>query len=285
MLGVRLLFKCENFQKAGAFKFRGATNAIQGISEEVARRGVATHSSGNHAGALALAARQRNIKAHVVMPSNAPRVKQDATRGYGAEVTLCEPTLAAREAALQEVLSVTGAEFIHPYNDPRIIAGQGTAVLELLEDHPDLEVVITPVGGGGLLAGSCLAVQACGSSAVVIGAEPMAADDAVRSLAAGRIIPANSPRSIADGLLTSLGSGTFPIIQENVRSIMTATEAGIASATRLIWERMKILVEPSAAVPLAVLMENPGALSGKRIGIVLSGGNVDLDNLPWNRVG
>jgi len=279
--GCRLFFKCENLQKVGAFKMRGATNAVFGLDEASAARGVATHSSGNHAQALALAARLRGVPAHVVMPTNAPAVKRAAVRGYGATIYPCAPNLAARESTLEEVVARTGAAFIHPYNDDRIIAGQGTAALELLEDVPDLDVVMTPVGGGGLLSGSAIATRALAHAARVIAAEPAGADDAARSLAAGRIIPMENPRTVCDGLLTSLGERTFAVIRTHVEAVWTVADPPIIAAMRLIWERMKIIVEPSAAVCLAAVLEREEEVRGLRIGIVLSGGNVDLDHLPW----
>lgn len=280
--GARLFFKCENFQKAGAFKIRGAANAVFSLIAEEAARGVATHSSGNHAAALALAARWRGICAHVVMPENAPAVKQAAVREYGAEITFCAPTLQAREETLAAVLARTGATFIPPYNDHRVICGQGTVALELLEEVGELDRVITPVGGGGLLSGTAIAVAALAPECRVLGAEPAAADDARRSLQAGRIVSAGNPVTVADGLRTSLGTLTFPVIQRLVSEIITAGEAEIIAAMRLIWERMKIVVEPSAAVPLAAILAKPELFSGKRVGVILSGGNVDLDRLPWH---
>jgi len=281
MCDAELFFKCENLQKVGAFKIRGATNAVFSLADEQVARGVATHSSGNHAAAVAQAARWRGVPAYVVMPKNAPGVKVNAVAGYGAEIVFCEPTLAAREQGLAQVIERTGAAFIHPYNDDRVIAGQGTAALELCEDAPDLDVVITPVGGGGLLSGTALTVAAIAPQADVIAAEPQGADDAYRSLQAGEIIPSINPHTIADGLLTSLGDLTFPIIREYVREIVTVSEADIVQAMRHIWERMKIVVEPSAAVPLGALLNRHPRFAGKRIGIILSGGNVDLTRLPW----
>ncbi len=279
--GAELFFKCENFQKGGAFKIRGAANAVFSLSDEEAAAGVATHSSGNFGQALALAARWRDIPAYVVMPDNAPAVKREAVAGYGAEVIPCRPTLAAREQGLAEVVARTGATFLHPFNDYRVIAGQGTAARELCEEVPDLEVVMAPVGGGGLLSGTALAVDAWQPGAAVIGAEPAGADDAHRSLRAGRIIPQEQPRTIADGLLTSLGDKTFPIIQRLVQDILLAGEDEIVAAMRLLFERAKIVVEPSAAVPLAALLAVRERFAGRRVGIILSGGNVDLDHLPW----
>jgi threonine dehydratase len=281
LCGAALFFKCENFQKAGAFKIRGAANTVLSLPESEAAKGVATHSSGNHAAALALAARWRGIRAIVVMPENTPAVKKAAVAGYGAEIVYCEPTLQAREAGLEAVVRKTGAVFIHPYNDPRIIAGQGTAALELLEDAPALDTVMAPVGGGGLLSGTALSVSALSPETAVIAAEPAEADDACRSFRAGRIIPSVNPKTIADGLRTSLGDLTFAVIREHVKDIVTVSEAGIVHAMRTIWERMKIVVEPSAAVPLAALLEGRLDLSGQRAGIILSGGNAALDQLPW----
>ncbi|MEE9612202.1 MAG: pyridoxal-phosphate dependent enzyme, partial [Desulfatiglandales bacterium] len=245
-----IFFKCENFQKVGAFKIRGATNAVFSLGDKEASQGVATHSSGNHAAALALAARWRGIKAHVVMPENAPDIKRNAVADYGAEITICKPTLDAREKGLAEVVDLTGATFIHPYNDHRVISGQGTAALELCEEIPDLDIVMTPVGGGGLLGGTAIAVSAISPNTQVIAAEPERADDAYRSFRGGRIIPVNNPDTIADGLRTSLGDLTFPIIRKYVKEIVTVSEEEIIQAMRCIWERMKIIVEPSAAVPL-----------------------------------
>jgi threonine dehydratase len=281
MCGASLFFKCENLQKCGAFKIRGACNAVFSLSEREAKKGVATHSSGNHAAALALAARWRGVPAYVVMPENAPEVKRKAVQGYGAEIFFCKPTLEAREQGLARVLSRTDAAFVHPYNDERVIAGQGTAALELIEDIPDLDVVMTPVGGGGLLSGTAIAVSSKLRGPSVVGAEPEEADDAFRSLKAGRIIPANNPQTVADGLRTSLGDLTFPIIQRLVKEIVTVSESGIVQAMRALWERTKLIAEPSAAVPLGALLTGRINLEGKRVGIVLSGGNVDLEKLPW----
>lgn len=281
ILNVQAFFKCENFQKVGAFKFRGACNAVLSLSEEKAARGVATHSSGNHAAAVSLAARQRGIKAYIVMPRNAPEVKKAAVAGYGGEITLCKPTLEARDIALNEIVAHRGATVIHSYNDPYVIAGQGTAALELLEEIPDLDVIMAPVGGGGLLSGTAIAASEIQPDIRVIAAEPEGADDAFRSLQAGRIMPSMNPTTIADGLLTSLGSRTFSIIQERVECIVTVSEGAIIQAMRHIWERMKIVVEPSAAVVPGALLENKIDLAGKRVGIILSGGNVDLERVPW----
>ena len=281
MTGADVFFKCENLQKVGAFKIRGATNAVFSLSEEKIACGVTTHSSGNHAAALAQAARWRGINATVVMPDNAPMPKKKAVAGYGAKIIFCEPTLKARQDTLADVVKETQAEFIHPYNDTRVIAGQGTAALELLEQVDKLDAVIAPVGGGGLLSGTALSVNAISEPTKVYGAEPENVDDAHQSLASGRIMPATEKKTIADGLLTCLGDLTFSVIQKHVTGIMTVSEDDIIKAMRLIWERMKLIVEPSSAVALAVLLKNPGEFSGKRVGIIISGGNVDLDKLPW----
>lgn len=278
---AELFFKCENLQKVGAFKMRGASNAVFSLTAEEARCGVATHSSGNHAAALALAARYRGIKAYIVMPQSAPQIKKNAVAGYGAEIIFCQPTLQSREETLEKVVEQTGAIIIHPYNDYRIIAGQATAALELIEDTTDLNIIMTPVGGGGLLSGTSLSVSYLAPQAIVIAGEPKGADDAYRSLQAGKILPSVNPKTIADGLLTSLGEKTFPIIQKRVKEIITVSEENIIKAMRYIWERMKIIVEPSSAVPLAAIFEKQDIFQGKRIGIILSGGNVELSNLPW----
>lgn len=283
MTGAALFFKCENFQRVGAFKFRGAANAVLSLGDEEAGRGVATHSSGNHAAALALAARLRGVTAHIVMSRTAKAVKRAAVAGYGARIVLCEPTLAAREATLADVVAATGATVVHPYNDARVIAGQGTAALELLADVPGLDVVMTPVGGGGLLSGTAIAVAGVSPNTRVVGAEPAAADDAFRSLEEGRIVPSLDPRTVADGLLTSLGTLTFAVIRERVAGIVTVSEAAIVAAMRHTWERMKIVIEPSSAVPLGALLEGKLPAAGRRIGVILSGGNVDLADLPWRR--
>jgi threonine dehydratase len=281
MLGATFFFKCENLQKVGAFKIRGACNAVYSLSDTESQNGVAAHSSGNHAAALALAGQWRGIKAFVVMPENSSAVKLKAVAGYGAEIVLCKPTLEAREETLDGVVQSTGAVVIHPYNDTRVICGQGTAALELCEEISDLDIVMAPVGGGGLLSGTAIAVKGLSPQTDVIAGEPERADDAYRSLKAGTIIPVEDPDTIADGLLTSLGDLTFPIINKHVKDILTVSEEEIIAAMRLIWERMKIIVEPSASVPLGAIMRRPNDFSGKRIGIILSGGNVDLDALPW----
>ncbi|MCP4632107.1 MAG: pyridoxal-phosphate dependent enzyme [candidate division Zixibacteria bacterium] len=281
LVNAELFFKCENFQKVGAFKFRGATNAVFSLPDELARKGVATHSSGNHAAALALAARNRGIRAYVVMPYNSPEVKKSAVAGYGAEIIYCEPTLEARETTLTGVVEKTGATFIHPYDNYSIIAGQATAAKELIEEIPNLNIIMAPVGGGGLLSGTALSTYYFTNGTIVIAAEPEGADDAYRSLKEGKIIPSVNPQTIADGLLTSLSEKTFGIISKYVDRIVTVSEDSIISAMRNIWERMKIIVEPSSAVVFGMLLEDKIDLSGKRIGMIISGGNVDLQKLPW----
>lgn len=280
-VGSQVFLKCENLQKVGAFKFRGACNAVFSLTDEEAAKGVCTHSSGNHAAALALAARMRGIPAYIVMPSNAPQVKKDAVAGYGGLITFCEPTLEARESTLDRIRLDTGASVVHPYNDERVIAGQGTAALELLEDIPDLDVIIAPVGGGGLLSGTSIAVTEIKKGIRVIAGEPEMADDAFRSMQAGEIIPSVNPKTIADGLLTSLGMLTFPIIQKNVEQIVTVSEAGIIASMKFVWERAKIIIEPSSAVAIGVLWEKKIDLRGLKVGVIISGGNVDLKKLPW----
>ena len=280
--GVRVFMKCENFQKGGAFKARGATNAVALLTDEAAARGVTTHSSGNHAQALALAARARGVKATIVIPEDAPAVKIAAVKGYGAEVVLCPPTLAAREEACDEVIAGTGATLVHPYEDPRVVAGQGTAADELLEQVPDLDAVIAPVGGGGLMAGTCLAVRGRrGRDCLAFGVEPELADDAKASLEAGEIQPARPPVTIADGVRTSLGEIAFGVLRRELEDIALVSEEAIAEAMRFIWERAKLVVEPSAALPLAALFEGTLPLRDAQVGVILSGGNVQLDRLPW----
>lgn len=281
LAGCELYFKCENFQKVGAFKFRGATNAVFSLSEAAAAAGVGTHSSGNHAAALALAASMRGIQSYIVMPSNAPEVKKNAVAGYGGQVTFCEPTLQAREETLQKLTDQLGLTVVHPYNNFAVICGQGTAAVELLKEVSDLEIVMCPVGGGGLLAGTSLATKFLLPACRVIAAEPKEADDAFRSFRDGYIHPSVHPQTIADGLLTSLGELNFEIIKQQVDEIVTASEASIVAAMRMIWERMKIVIEPSSALPLAVILENREKFAGKKIGIILSGGNVELSKLPF----
>jgi threonine dehydratase len=281
LAGNRLFFKCENLQKVGAFKARGATNAVLLLSESEAARGVVTHSSGNHAAALARAAKLRGIPAYIVMPSNAPQAKQASVRRYGGEIILCEPTLAAREATAREVVQRTGASFIHPYDNLNVMAGQGTTAIELLEDVPDLDAILCPVGGGGQLSGIAVAAKAIRPQIRIIGVEPAAADDAARSLKEGRILPAGTPVTIADGLKTSLGEKPFAEIQRLVDDIVTVRETSIVQAMRLIWEVLKIIVEPSGAVSYAGVVEGSYKSRDARIGLILSGGNLDLERLPW----
>lgn len=281
IIGAHLSFKCENFQKVGAFKYRGATNAVLSLSKEDLRAGVATHSSGNHAQALALAARMHGAKAYIVMPKNAPQIKIDAVSDYGGEIFFCEPTLQARESSLARVIERTGAHEIHPYNDFRIIAGQASAAAEMIESCEHLDAIVVPVGGGGLLSGTILSARYLSKKVSVYGAEPHMANDAWQSFQKKEFVASMNPDTLADGLRTSLGSHTFPIIMDGAEDILTTTEEGIIIAMKMIWERMKIIVEPSAAVPLAALMENPGRLSGKKIGVILTGGNVDLLQLPF----
>ena len=279
VVGAPVSFKCENLQRAGAFKFRGALNAVLSMSREEAARGVATHSSGNHGAALALAARLCGLRATIVIPSTTSRPKRDAVRGYGAQIVWCENSLEAREAALAEVVERTGAHVVHPYDDDRVIAGQGTAAAELLADVSTIDTVLTPVGGGGLVSGTALAAEGTGRPITVLGAEPELADDAHRSLLLGAVQPALVPRTMADGLLTSLSERTFSIIRERVADIITVSEADIVRGMRLVWERMKVIIEPSAAVAVAAVLS--GHVHGKAIGVVLSGGNADLDHIPW----
>lgn len=281
MTGASLFFKCENFQKMGAFKMRGATNAILNLTETEKNKGVITHSSGNFAQALSLAAKSLDVPAYIVMPDSAPEVKKAAVRTYGGKITECPSTLQDRERTADEIQQRTGATFIHPSNDLDVISGQGTAAIELLQTQPDLEYIITPVGGGGLIAGTALAVKNFGQDCKCIGAEPMEADDAWRSLKSGRIEENTSANTIADGLKTQLGDKNFPIILEHVQEIVRVTEEEIRSALRLIWERMKIVVEPSSAVALAAVIKEKERFREKKIGIIISGGNVDLENLPF----
>lgn len=281
ILDCSIFFKCENFQKVGAFKFRGASNAVLSLSTDEAKFGVATHSSGNHAQALALAGKMRNIPAYIVMPNNSPLVKSNAVKGYDGKIVFCEPTLQAREETLEKVVEETGATFIHPYNNFNVICGQGTAVLELLDEIKELDIVMTPVGGGGLLSGTSITVKALSPQTKVIAGEPKGADDAFRSLEKGEIVPSIKPKTIADGLLTSLGTLTFEIIRNNVSEIIIVSEESIICAMRLIWERMKIIIEPSAAVTVAAIIENKEKFQGLRVGIIFSGGNIDLSKLPF----
>jgi threonine dehydratase len=282
LAGGELFFKCENLQRVGAFKFRGAMNAVSSLSAGELERGVTTHSSGNHAQALALAARIAGTRAYVVMPETAPKVKVAAVRGYGAEVIFCEPTLEARERETERVIAERGAVLIHPFDDRRIIAGQATAAMELIEEVPELDLIVAPVGGGGLVSGTALAAHHLSPETAVIAAEPAAADDAYRSFETGRLQPpVTPPRTLADGLLTSLSELTFGILRRLVERVVTVDDPAIVDAMRLVWERMKVVVEPSAAVPVAALLGDGIDVGGRRVGVILSGGNVDLDRLPW----
>lgn len=283
IFGCELFFKCENFQKVGAFKFRGATNAVLQLGDIAKKAGVVTHSSGNHAAALALAAASNGIKAYIVMPENAPEVKKLAVAGYGAEITFCKPTLQAREETSRMIMERTDAEFVHPYDNFNVICGQGTAVVELLEEHPGLEVIVAPIGGGGLMSGTSTAARSISPAIKIIGAEPLNANDAWRSFVSGTLTPSVNPLTVADGLLTSLSEMTFQIIKNNVDNIYTVSEESIIDCMKLIWERMKIIVEPSSATVLAVIKENPDLFRGKKVGLIVSGGNVDLTRLPFVR--
>jgi threonine dehydratase len=280
--GASLFFKCENFQKIGAFKARGATNAVFTLDEATAKRGVATHSSGNHGAAVARAAKLRKIPAHIVMPSNSAKVKIRAVEGYGAHIVFCEPTEEAREAKCAEVIEKTGATLLHSFENENVIAGQGTAAVELLEDIPGLELIMCPVGGGGLLSGTAIAAKSMRPQIKVIAAEPANADDTAQSFRAGRRLVTEKKFTIADGLRTNIGQPNFEIVQRCVDDIVTVSEEAIVSAMRTIWETMKIVIEPSAAVPYAAIMENKIDLREKRVGVILTGGNVDLDALPWD---
>jgi threonine dehydratase len=281
IFGCEILFKCENFQKAGAFKFRGATNAILSLTEQEKKRGVVTHSSGNHAAALALAARMNGVKASIVMPETAPVVKKNAVAAYGGEITFCKPTLKAREETTLGIMEKTGATLVHPYDNFNVICGQGTAALELLSEKYDLDIVIAPVGGGGLLSGTSTSVKGIDGRITVFGAEPLNASDAFQSFTTGILTPSVNPLTIADGLLTSLSELTFSIIRSKTDGILTATEETIIECMLLVWERMKIIIEPSSATVLAVIKENPDVFRGKKTGVIISGGNVDLRKLPF----
>jgi threonine dehydratase len=279
--GSDIYFKCENFQKVGAFKSRGACNAVFSLTEEQLLKGVATHSSGNHAQALARAAKLRGIKAFIVMPNDSSKVKVEAVKGYGGIITFCTPSLETRESTLAKVINETGAIEIHPYENPMIIAGQATAAKELIEDTEKLDIIMAPVGGGGLLGGTALSTYYFSPSTKVIAAEPLMADDAYQSFYSGKFVPSVSPQTIADGLRTSLGMINFEIVKKHVSQIITVKEETIITAMKLVWERMKIIIETSAAVPLAAILENPELFDGKKVGIIISGGNVDLNLLPW----
>ncbi len=279
IVGGNLFFKCENFQKVGAFKFRGACNAVFLLSKEEMVKGVATHSSGNHAAALALAAKMRGIPAYIVMPETSPGIKKRAVAAYGAHITFCEPTLQSRESTLAKVVKETGAAEIHPYNNFHVIAGQGTAAKELIEDEGAFDIIMAPVGGGGLISGTALAARRLLPDCKIVAAEPAGADDAYRSFHSKKRVPSENPKTIADGLLTSLGERNFNIILDKVDDIVTVSEERIVEAMRLVWERMKIIIEPSSAVPLAAILEGKVEVRNKKVGIILSGGNLDLDRL------
>lgn len=281
LVGGELFFKCENFQRAGAFKARGASNAVFGLSDAQAARGVATHSSGNHGTCLSYAAGRRGIPCTVVMPHSAPQAKKDAVRGYGGRVVECEPSTSSREAVFAEVLAETGAEFVHPYNDPRVIAGQATCAMEFIEQVPGLDAIMAPIGGGGLISGTCLALSHLAPGVEIFAAEPAQADDAARSFRAGHIIADDAPVTVADGLKVPLKDLTWHFVKSHVRDILTAEEDEIIAAMKLTWARMKLVMEPSCAVPLAVILKNRDRFKGRRVGVVLTGGNVDLDKLPW----
>ena len=283
LANAELYFKCENFQRAGSFKFRGATNTLRQLDNAALTKGVATTSSGNHGAALTLAASLQNAHVTVVMPHNTPAVKVENVKRYGGEIVFCEPTHESREGTLSQLVERSGATVVHPYNDERIIAGQGTAAWELLTAHPDLDAIVAPVSGGGLLSGTLLAAQGKNPKIRVYGAEPLEADDTIRSLEAGRIVPNLSVDTIADGLRAQIGPLTFPIIQQHVTKVLPITEDEIIAAMRLLWGRLKIIVEPSGAVPLAAVLKRPEIFCNQKTGLILSGGNTDLDSLPWSR--
>jgi threonine dehydratase len=281
LTGAQLFFKCENFQKAGAFKVRGASNAVFGLSDEEAQNGVCTHSSGNHALSLSYAAGRRGIPCNVVMPRTAPQAKKDAVKGYGGIITECEPSTTSREAVFAEVQAATGGNFVHPYNDPRVIAGQGTCSRELMEQTDGLDMVVAPIGGGGMISGTCLTLSNIAPEVQIIASEPEQADDAYRSFKAGYIIADDAPNTIADGLKVPLKDLTWHFVSNHVTDILTASEDEIVAAMKLTWQRMKIVIEASCAVPLATIISNKDRFSGKRVGVIITGGNVDLDTLPW----
>ncbi len=281
LTGAQLFFKCENLQKAGAFKARGASNAVFGLTDAQASKGVATHSSGNHGTCLSYAAGRRGIPCTVVMPRTAPQAKKDAVKGYGGRVVECEPSTTSREAVFAEVVAETGAEFVHPYNDPRVIAGQGTCSRELNDQVANLDAVIAPIGGGGMVSGTCLTLSTIAPTIKIYAAEPEQADDAYRSFKAGHIIADDAPETIADGLKVPLKDLTWHFVQNHVTDILTASEQEIIDAMKLIWKRMKIVMEPSSAVPLATILKNRDIFAGKRVGVIITGGNVDLEKLPW----
>ena len=281
LTGAELFFKCENLQKAGVFKARGATNAVFGLDDDEAKKGVATHSSGNHGLALSYAAGRRGITVKVVMPHSAPQAKKDAVTGYGGEIVECEPSTSSREATFAEVVAETGADFVHPYNDPRVIAGQATCSRELADQVDDLDAVIAPIGGGGMVSGTCLTLSNIAPDIEIYAAEPENADDAYRSFKAGYIIADDAPQTIADGLKVPLKELTWHFVSNHVTNILTASEQEIIDAMKITWQRMKIVMEPSSAVPLATILKNRDIFAGKRVGVIVTGGNVDVDHLPW----
>ncbi len=281
LTGAELFFKCENFQEAGAFKVRGASNAVFGLTEEQAKKGVATHSSGNHALSLSYAAGRRGIPCNVVMPHTAPQAKKDAVRRYGGTITECEPSTTSREETFAKVQAATGAEFVHPYNDPRVIAGQGTCSKEMLEQTGGVDLVVAPIGGGGMISGTCLTLSNMAPETKVIAAEPEQADDAYRSFKAGHIIADDAPETVADGLKVPLKELTWHFVSTHVSDIFTASEQEIIDAMKITWKYLRVVMEPSSAVPLATILKNPDTFKGKRVGIIITGGNVDLDALPW----
>lgn len=281
LTGAQLFFKCENFQEPGAFKVRGASNAVFGLDDAQAKMGVATHSSGNHASCLSYAARRRGIPCNVVMPSTAPQAKKDTVRRYGGQITECEPSTTSREETFAKVQAATGGNFVHPYNDPRVIAGQGTCAKEFIEQADGLDVVMAPIGGGGMISGTCLTLSNLAPEVQIIAAEPEQADDAYRSFKAGYIIADDAPKTIADGLLVPLKDLTWHFVSKHVTDILTASEEDIIDAMKLTWKHLRIVMEASSAVPLATILKNKDRFAGKRVGIIITGGNVDLDLLPW----
>ena len=281
LTGAQIFFKCENFQEPGAFKVRGATNAVFGLDEAQAAKGVATHSSGNHASCLSYAAMLRGIPCNVVMPHSAPQAKKDTVRRYGGKITECEPSTSSREATFARVQAETGGDFVHPYNDPRVIAGQGTCAKEMIEDTGGLDIVVAPIGGGGMISGTCLTLSTLAPETRIYAAEPEQADDAARSFRAGHIIADDAPKTIADGLLVPLKDLTWHFVRKHVTDILTASEQEIVDAMKLTWKHLRVVMEPSSAVPLAIILKNRDVFAGKRVGVIITGGNVDLDRLPW----
>ena len=281
LVGAELFFKCENFQEPGAFKVRGAANAVFGLDEEQARKGVATHSSGNHASCLSYAASRRGIPCNVVMPRTAPQAKKDTVRRYGGRITECEPSTSSREETFAKVQEETRGDFVHPYNDPRVIAGQGTCTREFIEQTDGLDMVVAPIGGGGMISGTCLTLSNLAPETQIIAAEPEQADDAYRSFKAGHIIADDAPKTIADGLLVPLKDLTWHFVSNHVTEILTASDPAIIDAMKLTWKHLRVVMEPSSSVPLATILKNKDRFAGKRVGIIITGGNVDLDKLPW----